>query len=124
MWQYRTADELYHYGILGMKWGRHKGKSSRTSTKKSKRQMSDDAKTVKALKKKKVSEMSNEELRKVNQRDELVSKYKKANPNTIKTGLAIVGATAGTLGSIMAIRNNGKELLKIGKTFMDAYMKS
>ena len=26
MWQYRSTNELYHYGVIGMKWHNHKTK--------------------------------------------------------------------------------------------------
>ena len=28
MWQYNNLDELYHYGVLGMRWGRRKSVSN------------------------------------------------------------------------------------------------
>lgn len=41
MWKYQNTDELYHYGVLGMKWGIHRarkalGSSSATADKKKK----------------------------------------------------------------------------------------
>lgn len=60
-------NELMHYGILGMKWGRRKASH----------QTSDDYSSVKKLRKKHYSEMSNDELQKVNERLQLEANYKK-----------------------------------------------
>ena len=111
MWTYKNTDELYHYGILGMKWGRRKSR------------MSQDAREAKALKKKKVSEMSNAELKKLNERRNLERNYKNLNPSAIAKGVAIVGTTAAVLGSINGIRENGGKLIKVGKTVVNGIIK-
>lgn len=96
-------NELYHYGVLGMKWGRRKSR------------MSQDAREAKAIKKKKVSEMSNAELRKLNERQNLERNHRQLNPNALKRGLAVVGATAGAMGTVLALKNNGKQIIDIGR---------
>ena len=68
-------NELMHYGILGMKWGRRK----------TTRQTSDDYRSVKKIRKKHYSEMSNAELRKANERLQLEANYK--NLTKKKTGI-------------------------------------
>lgn len=66
---------LAHYGVKGMRWGVRRnadGSTSRTG----KRMKSEDHKEAESLKKKRVSEMSNQELRKLNERMQLEQNYK------------------------------------------------
>lgn len=66
---------LAHYGVRGMRWGVRRnadGTTSRTG----KRIKSEDHKEAEGLKKKRVSEMSNQELRRLNERMQLEQNYK------------------------------------------------
>lgn len=114
-------NELQHWGIPGMKWGvrRYQNKDGSLTPAGRKRQMSQDAKEASILKKKKVSEMSNAELRKLNERRNLERNYRQLNPNTVAKGVAVVGATAALLGSLNGIKKNGKSLIKSGKIVVD-----
>ena len=159
-------DELYHYGILGMRWGRRKasiagptpktpkwgvkkdgyerrdpsrnstadtyerhkpkiGKALASLAKKTKNpinakkdNLSDDAKEAYKLKRKKLSEMSNAELKKLNERTNLERNYKQNNPGALKTGMAIAGTVAAALGTVVALYSNGHKIIKIGQAIV------
>lgn len=124
-------NELYHYGVLGMKWGVRRSRSKRSYISKKKRKkaastknMSADAKEVARLKKKSVSQMSNAELRKYNERMQLEQQYAKLNPSDIKRGIAIVGTVAGTLGTVASLYNNGNQLVTAGKKVFNGVIKA
>jgi len=65
------TNNLKHYGIKGMQWGVRRKRSSKTG-----RVESEDSRSAKSLRKKKLSEMSNDELRKLNTRLQLERQYK------------------------------------------------
>lgn len=86
-------DTLYHYGILGMKWGKRKGSSGSSSSKKkssSTENQSEDHKKKTTLKKKRISEMSNSELKDLNNRLQLEKQYKDLTRAEISPGKKFV----------------------------------
>ena len=89
-------DFLEHYGVKGMKWGVRKSRKQRRrearlrrleeKSAKKKINASEDAKAVAKLRKKKVSELSNAELKLVAERLNLETKLNKVNQSFIDSG--------------------------------------
>ena len=106
---------LTHYGIKGMRWGVRRSKSELGRVPRKQRKWSEDARSTASIKKKKVSQMSNAELKKVNERIRLEQEYSRLNPNAVKRGIKFVAATAGTMGTVMNLVNNSDKLIGLGK---------
>lgn len=73
-----SENMLQHYGVLGMRWGRRSG--GRGSGAKRQGPSSSEASSVAKLRKKKANELTNEELKKVNERINLERQFKSLNP--------------------------------------------
>ena len=118
-----TSDgELYHWGVKGMKWGVRrfqKKDGSLTPAGKKRRKdtsnWSDDAKEAARIKKKKLNEMSNAELNKLNTRQNLERQHKQLNPSSVKKGIMAIGATAAFMGTILKVVNNSDKIVQAGK---------
>lgn len=86
-----------HYGILGMKWGRKKGSAT-----KPKRVSSEEHIRKASLKKKKVREMTNAELKALNERMQLERQYKALKKHDIVNGKDLVQNILVGIGTDMA----------------------
>ena len=110
-------DELYHYGVPGMRWEKRKvtSKIDKISEKAKKRGWSEEATEVAKIKTKKVSQMSNNELARVNNRKQLEQNYSRLNPNIVKKGLAVAGTTVAAMGTLTALYKYSKPIMATGK---------
>lgn len=110
---------LYHHGIKGQKWGvrryRNKDGSLTPAGKKRYNDMSEDARTASEIRQKKVSQMTNAELKKLNERTRLEQEYARLNPSTVQKGWKYVAATAGIMGTALAVYNNSNQLVNAGR---------
>lgn len=121
---------LQHHGIKGMKWGvrRYQNKNGGLTAAGKKRynrkdNWSEDARTASDIKKKKVNQMSNADLKKINERTRLEQEYSRLNPKGVKKGWKYVVATAGVMGTIVGLKNNAPQVISLGKTVVDKLVK-
>lgn len=128
MWNYNYSNELYHYGVLGMKWGRRKAKgssSNSSSRRKSKVETHDDYK--RAHSKKSVKSMSDKELRDINNRLQMEQQYskltekKKSAGRKFVTGVVLSAATGIATSYASKYMSKGAEW--VGQKVADAIKK-
>lgn len=121
-------DELYHYGIKGMKWGvrRYQNKDGTLTSagKKHEREAtrgwSKEAKEARRIKRKSVHQMTNKELQTLNRRMDLEANYRRLNPSAIQKGLTFVGAVGAGMGTVLTLQKNSEKLIKLGRKAVNA----
>lgn len=103
-------NELVHIGVLGMKWGRRKAKLT----------PSQDYINASKLKKKKLKEMSNDEIQTLSRRIRLEQEYRSLNPSTLAKGKKAVNSTLSTFGQITAAVGTVTSMITLGKKIIDS----
>lgn len=115
-------DFLEHFGVKGMKWGVRGAKvaNSIRKSRKSSKPMSEDAQRHAAAKKKKLSELSDKELKDLALRLNMEQQVKRMNPASITKGHNAAKAVVAVVGTASAIHAIGSSPLgkKIGKAIV------
>ena len=88
------TEYLEHYGVLGMKWGRRNSQTSSSGT----RQESADHIRTAAIRKKHLSEMSNEEIKDLANRLDLEKRYNSLTAKELSPGRKAVNEALTNLG--------------------------
>ncbi len=115
-------DHLSHHGIKGQRWGvrRTRAALSRAARREGRSQASPEAARAKALSKKKRSQLTNDELKFLNERQNLESNNRRLNPTVVERGhnrTKAILALAGTAAAAERFFNSptGKLAIEAGK---------
>ena len=114
MWNYNHADELRHYGVLGMKWGKRRSKAELARARASRGSSK--------VTKKSIEEMSDDELRRKLNRLQMEQQYAKLSGADVNRGKQYVeklikaGTTAAAVSTTaLTLYNNAGKIKKIIK---------
>lgn len=104
---------IRHYGTKGMKWGRRKGKSTSSGTKKraKSRTNSADFEKTRRIKQKPMAKRTNRELQALNNRQNMEKASRALNPTTFAKAVALGGtviATASMAKKLIDLANDPK----------------
>lgn len=114
MWNYNHYDELYHYGVLGMKWGvRRSGAKLARGGKSKKASENDHEDYKKAHSSKSVRSMSDKELRERNNRLQMEKQYSDLTKKENK-GKKLVTAFVATATTLAAVAKAYDTYKKVG----------
>lgn len=117
-------DELYHWGIKGMKWGvrRYQNKDGTLTSEGKKHYSQDHEDYTRVHTKKSVREMSDSELNARINRLQKEQQYERltASHSKLRKAIKIAGTTATALGTVMTLYNNGSNAMKLGKSIVES----
>ena len=116
-------NELKHHGVKGMKWGvrRSQAKLDRIAKKAAKKGWSDDAKSAAEIKTKRLYQMSNTELKKLNERTRLEKEYKNLNEQKKMAGEKFVSNLLKESSKELA-KEYTKKAMRRGMTYVSEIM--
>lgn len=105
-----TDETLIHYGVKGMRWGvrrKDRGGVDTANQAKPEKKLSSDAKEVEKLRQKPISQMSNAELRRLNDRLNLETNYNRLTTqrSTVETGRSRVEQSLRVVRTVNDIYN-------------------
>ena len=110
MWNYNHANELRHYGVLGMKWGKRRSEAELARARKSKGKSD-------------VADMSDDELRRKVNRLQLEQQYSKLTGTDVSKGkqyvkkvIGAATATAAVTTTALTLYNNAGKIKRIVKS--------
>jgi hypothetical protein len=103
---------LQHFGIPGMKWGRHKLKERATRLAS---ERSDDENTKRELRTKKVYAMSNADLKKINERMQLEKTYRELRSADVNPGRKFITGILQQTAKQMITNTLNLGITKLGK---------
>lgn len=99
MWTYNNTNELYHYGVLGMKWGRRRTKAQLAKARKSREKSS-------------IKDMPDDELRRKINRLQMEQQYKKLSGTDVSRGKQFVKNAVSATTTIAALTTAGVTIYK------------